>query len=82
LLAAEDKRITISISGVSAHVPLLMQRRSLLSRLNPLELRRRVGQAGSSPGKPTHRQVTGGGSSWRGECFAPRITVGHQMGRC
>lgn len=62
--AAEDKRISISISGVSAHVPLLLQRRSLLSRLNPLELRRRVSQTGSSAGKPTHRQVrdvAGGG---------------------
>ncbi|KAI3436788.1 hypothetical protein D9Q98_006199 [Chlorella vulgaris] len=46
----EDKRITININSISARVPLLQQRASLLSRLNP----RRIG---SSTNKPTHRQV-------------------------
>lgn len=55
LLPAEDKRITININSISARVPLLQQRASLLSRLNP----RRIG---SSTNKPTHRQVLDAGA--------------------
>jgi hypothetical protein len=52
---ADNKRITIEFSHISAHVPLLFQQPSLLKKLNPLALRQRISQIGSN--KATHRQV-------------------------
>lgn len=52
---SEEKRIAIGVTHVSAHVPLLLQQPSLLSRLNPRALKRKISSVGTS--RPTHRQV-------------------------
>ena len=60
----EHKRVRVEVQHVSAHVPMLLGQPSLLKRLNPLALRRKLVDAK----RPTHRQARA--RSWAaGRCW-------------